>query len=481
MFDAMLREAAARFALRGHGPTLLAGLLAAIFDPPAAGVPDLLDRAARGRLATETGTWVRTTGHPLAINSTQFDDLFGRGLADRLAQTTALPRQAVAAALAYLLPRVIRELTRDGTLPVAPPPDAAPWLHAGRRTRPAAGHDEATAAATPGAMPTGPTPRSDRFPLHWLVLLVPLAAILAWVGVQHLGGAPVVAPPLAPASARVVEPDQATGQAPAPAQSANPRLRITNLEGKVLFAGSVGDETTRAAILQAMSYAFGDAAKGRVAIDPSVGPAPWAAQLGPLLAALKTPGARVTYDGSIVTIEGRMTQAALDAIRVNFGALRGDISKVVTQVDLIEAPPPRPRDNVKAAAALEQVVQAGGLDRGALIEALNLAVVHFRTGSAELEADSVDILAKAARAIQAAPPDTRIEIGGHTDNVGPQPRNEQLSRERADAVKNALVRLGVNAGVLDSRGYGSGRPISANATEAERRMNRRMEFKLIVQ
>lgn len=479
MFEAMVREVSARFALRRHGPVVVAGLLDAIFHGPMAGVPDLLERAAQGRLAVQARSWVATNGYPLAINSTQFDFLFGREVADRLAAATALPRQAVVSALAMLLPGAIRALTREGSRPVVPPPAAIPWLSAARRPPPAAERVDPARGAAP-ERPEASKPPAGRFPMHWLALLLPLAAVLVWFGVQRLGLAPVVTrTPVQADGARPAE-HEASPEPPGVSQSVNPRLRITNEDGKILFAGSVGDETTRAAIVQSMAYAFGDGAKGRVAVDPSAQPAPWAAQLGPVLAALKVPGIRITYDGSVVTIEGRMTKAALDAIRVNFGPQRSDISKVVTQVELVEAPPPRPRDNVKAAEALEQVVQSGGADRGALIDALNLAVVHFGSGSATLDPDSLDILAKAARAIQAAPSDTHIEIAGHTDNVGTAQRNEQLSRERADSVRNELVRLGVKASMLDIRGYGSSRPITANTTEAGRRMNRRMEFQLIV-
>uniref|UniRef100_UPI00404A934B OmpA family protein n=2 Tax=Gelidibacter sp. TaxID=2018083 RepID=UPI00404A934B len=71
-----------------------------------------------------------------------------------------------------------------------------------------------------------------------------------------------------------------------------------------------------------------------------------------------------------------------------------------------------------------------------------------------------------------------IEIYGHTDAVGTQSRNEQLSQERANAVANYLMSLGLDSERIKWFGYGSSKPVATNSTDEGRAQNRRVEFQL---
>lgn len=73
----------------------------------------------------------------------------------------------------------------------------------------------------------------------------------------------------------------------------------------------------------------------------------------------------------------------------------------------------------------------------------------------------------------------KIEIYGHTDDVGLSTRNQELSTQRAKAVADYLILLGINTTRISSFGFGSSDPITTNETEEERQKNRRVEFKLI--
>jgi outer membrane protein OmpA-like peptidoglycan-associated protein len=75
--------------------------------------------------------------------------------------------------------------------------------------------------------------------------------------------------------------------------------------------------------------------------------------------------------------------------------------------------------------------------------------------------------------------DLRIEISGHTDNTGTDAINEKLSQARADAVKNYLLAAGVASNRIQSKGYGSLKPIATNETEEGRQANRRVEFSIL--
>lgn len=73
---------------------------------------------------------------------------------------------------------------------------------------------------------------------------------------------------------------------------------------------------------------------------------------------------------------------------------------------------------------------------------------------------------------------SKIEIYGHTDNVGLVKRNDELSRLRAKAVADYLILKGVRSSRVSYKGFGSKQPIATNETEAGRQQNRRVEFKL---
>lgn len=73
-------------------------------------------------------------------------------------------------------------------------------------------------------------------------------------------------------------------------------------------------------------------------------------------------------------------------------------------------------------------------------------------------------------------PDATIEVGGHTDDVGDEPDNLELSRARAQAVYEALVDAGADADRLTVRAYGETAPVADNGTDAGRAANRRIEL-----
>src|SRR5690554_5489701 len=75
-------------------------------------------------------------------------------------------------------------------------------------------------------------------------------------------------------------------------------------------------------------------------------------------------------------------------------------------------------------------------------------------------------------------PTAKFEIEGHTDSTGSDAINNRLSKERAAAVKDYLITIGMDASRLSSEGYGSARPIATNKTAAGRQENRRVEISL---
>jgi len=75
--------------------------------------------------------------------------------------------------------------------------------------------------------------------------------------------------------------------------------------------------------------------------------------------------------------------------------------------------------------------------------------------------------------------DRKIEISGHTDNVGDDAANLTLSESRAESVRNYLISMGCKPELLFSKGYGESKPVKPNDTDSNRAKNRRVEFKFI--
>jgi OOP family OmpA-OmpF porin len=73
-------------------------------------------------------------------------------------------------------------------------------------------------------------------------------------------------------------------------------------------------------------------------------------------------------------------------------------------------------------------------------------------------------------------PALKFEVDGHTDNSGSAAHNLTLSQERADAVKDQLVKMGMDPTRLTTKGFGDSKPISDNNTPEGRANNRRVEF-----
>jgi photosynthetic reaction center M subunit len=107
---------------------------------------------------------------------------------------------------------------------------------------------------------------------------------------------------------------------------------------------------------------------------------------------------------------------------------------------------------------------------------LALYGVHFETASAQIQAQSMPVVAMIGEALQANP-DIKIQISGHTDNVGSEAANLTLSQERAASLKSMLVqKYGINPDRIGTAGYGDTRPIADNGTEEGRAQNRRTEI-----
>jgi len=114
-------------------------------------------------------------------------------------------------------------------------------------------------------------------------------------------------------------------------------------------------------------------------------------------------------------------------------------------------------------------------DRSAAPTWFNADQFQFDTAKSGLRSDAqLNNIA----AVMKACPNTHLTIAGYTDNVGSEPSNEQLSKDRANAVAAQLVADGVSRDRITCEGYGEKDPIADNDTENGRAQNRRVAMQL---
>lgn len=104
--------------------------------------------------------------------------------------------------------------------------------------------------------------------------------------------------------------------------------------------------------------------------------------------------------------------------------------------------------------------------------------VFFETASAALRPESKEELDR-LKQLLTEHPNLKIQINGHTDNVGSDEANQQLSEQRAKSVYDYLIKQGIVAQRLKYKGFGESQPIDTNDTAEGRQNNRRTEFEII--
>ncbi len=105
----------------------------------------------------------------------------------------------------------------------------------------------------------------------------------------------------------------------------------------------------------------------------------------------------------------------------------------------------------------------------------NMSDVLFRSGSFELLPGARERLAKVS-GIVLAYPTLHVAVEGHTDSVGSDDYNQQLSEHRAEAVRDYFVQQGIKSANVEAHGYGKNEPIATNDTPEGRQQNRRVEL-----
>ena len=252
---------------------------------------------------------------------------------------------------------------------------------------------------------------------------------------------------------------------PAPAVAP---FSLTRTDKSLSVHAAVPDQETKDAIIAAAQALLDDGATldEKITVDPTVAlPSPTA--LSGLLRALSTASgdAAVNYDGTTVTLTGEVADQATKAAAARSAAtaVPGAVVANGFRIPVIDKPP---------------VSEACKNLEASLVLLMTQHKIGFLSGTSLMNQRSRVTIVRVATLLNSCD-SARVEVGGHTDNLGNPDASVPLSQRRADAVKSELIRLGVAGDRITARGYGESMPIASNATSAGRIANRRAEIKIL--
>ena len=237
-------------------------------------------------------------------------------------------------------------------------------------------------------------------------------------------------------------------QTPAPA---------TPKPGQVLVSGSVPDEASKAAMLARVRELYGvERVVDQVSIAPVSLPPNWNGYvqklIGPNLK-LITKG-EIKIDGTNVTLRGEVAnEAQRQQIASDFAT------------------------SLNPSYTVNNGLRVSAAEQNLLDQTLAKRIIEFESGKATLTESGKGILDEMAAAMQKVK-GKKVEVIGHTDNVGLRDSNLALSHARAQAVRSYLADRGISQEMVMVSGQGPDRPVAENSSADGRARNRRIEFRI---
>jgi OmpA-OmpF porin, OOP family len=227
--------------------------------------------------------------------------------------------------------------------------------------------------------------------------------------------------------------------------------------GQVVASGTVADEASKTAVLAKLREVYGaDKVLDQITIGQVTTPANWSDYVQKLITPdlKQVSKGQLKIDGTTVSVRGEVANEAQRQRIASDFATRLNPTYTVT-------------NGLRVSAA----------DQGVLDRTLANRIVEFESGQAVLTPTGRAILDEMGAAMLKLK-GQKVEIIGHTDNVGLRASNQNLSQARAEAVRNYLSGKGIPAETLVASGSGPDRPIASNDTAEGRARNRRIEFRM---
>jgi OOP family OmpA-OmpF porin len=480
-FDKLIQEIGARYHLGSKGSSLVQETLDLIARQPG-GIGGFLDRFKAAGFAAEVASWVGGTD-AVPLSGQEVEETLGSDVISEIADKAGVSQRFAGTILGSAIPKIIGQLALGGAFPSAIPAAASSFPDLAVRLSPSHA-DEITLPGAEQIPPSrmgrgGAAPGLGRLLIPGACLLITLGFLGYTISSGRSG--PHAAGQAAPVMA------QNAPVAPPPAPSLPARLALSNVNGLIVYSGTVGDDATRTAITDSLKTVFGaDKITGDLAVDQHAGQAGWTKYLKTALDNFKTPGSQAVFEGNAVSIGGTIPNADRDGIISSVESVLGPQFAVATLAG---------SGATKTAAASSAVKSglSGNNPGGAPNQpALHLPAIYSAANSAKVPSSGKVRLRQAAGLMKHLPAGTEVRISGYAHNAGNPTANTMLSQRRANAVRQVLVDAGVNPAMLSANGYGNsdslanndgtmeGRSNRSNGTMEDRRRNdRRVEFSIV--
>jgi len=173
----------------------------------------------------------------------------------------------------------------------------------------------------------------------------------------------------------------------------------------------------------------------------------------------------IQYEAALANANAQIAQTKIDTVMAREEVEKGTAER---QQVLLEA---RTRETERVQKELKDL-QAKQTDRGMV---LTLGDVLFDTGKATLKPGAYTTIDRLAQVLNSSHA-SHVLIEGHTDSVGSETTNQQLSEQRAQSVEAALLQRGVSGSQIRSVGKGESTPVAGNDSASGRQANRRVEL-----
>ena len=234
-------------------------------------------------------------------------------------------------------------------------------------------------------------------------------------------------------------------------------VRLSSAGGELTISGALAGEAARRRIVAAATIFWGERHDATALdVDPQAPPVQRPDALVSVIALLRDTAGRFELGwGPPVDVDGEVSsEAAKGPFLARLGALTADWEI---------------REQIRVTPRAVADDLAGMLARRR---------VEFASDSARLTAAGRQLLEEVAKLLVGAP-GARFVVEGHTDSQASESYNLELSRRRADAVRDYLVATGIAPARLETEGLGESQPVASNDTAEGRRENRRVAFRLL--
>lgn len=229
------------------------------------------------------------------------------------------------------------------------------------------------------------------------------------------------------------------------------------MPGQIVVTGAVPDEASKAALLASVRALYGaERVVDQVTIAAVSLPPNWNGYVQKLIAPnlkLISKG-ELKIDGTNVTLRGEV------ANEVQRQQIASDIAT-----------------SLNPSYTVNNGLRVSAAEQNLLDDALARRIIEFDSGKATLTPSGETILNEMAAVLQKVR-GKKVEVIGHTDNVGPRDSNLALSQARAEAVRAYLSGKGIDQQMVLVSGQGPDRPVADNTSAEGRARNRRIEFRV---